>query len=111
MGTKANPGKFDCYAKAADDEPLFVLRAKDPTAKHLVCVWTSVQAGDAIGAIKAMLNALDASPANDERPLEYTSEKSMEASECARAMGEWEIARQIAAIEKRHGEERVNASS
>ena len=25
MGTKNNPGKFDCYANAKPDEPLFVL--------------------------------------------------------------------------------------
>ena len=36
MGTKANPGQFDCYAAAADDEPLFVLRANDPLAPSLL---------------------------------------------------------------------------
>ena len=39
MGTKAHPGVYDCYAKAADDEPLFVLRAKDPLAPQLVEAW------------------------------------------------------------------------
>lgn len=39
MGTKANPGKFDCYEAAADDEPLFVLRAKDATAPDLIRDW------------------------------------------------------------------------
>lgn len=36
MSTKLDPGQFDCYAKLADDEPYFVLRAKDPHAPVLV---------------------------------------------------------------------------
>lgn len=29
MGTKNNPGAFDCYANAEPDEPMFVLLARD----------------------------------------------------------------------------------
>lgn len=39
MGTKRNPGKYDCYAKAEPDEPIFVLRASDPLAADLVRTW------------------------------------------------------------------------
>ena len=39
MGTKQKPGAFDCYGKAADDEPLFVLRAKDPAAPAAIQAW------------------------------------------------------------------------
>lgn len=39
MGTKANPGKYDCYDKAGPDEPLFVLRANDPMAPMVVKFW------------------------------------------------------------------------
>ena len=39
MGTKNAPGQFDCYAKAAPDEPLFVLLARDPLAPTLVEQW------------------------------------------------------------------------
>lgn len=39
MSTKQNPGPFDCYAKLKDDEPYFVLRAKDPDAPALVEAW------------------------------------------------------------------------
>ena len=42
MGTKANPGVYDGYAKAADDEPIFVLRANDPLAAQLVEVWADL---------------------------------------------------------------------
>ncbi|HAW11807.1 MAG TPA: aspartate decarboxylase, partial [Chloroflexi bacterium] len=30
MGTKNNPGKFDCYDDAHPDEPMFVLLGRDP---------------------------------------------------------------------------------
>lgn len=39
MGTKARPGKFDCYEKAEADEPLFVLLARDPDAPALIRQW------------------------------------------------------------------------
>jgi hypothetical protein len=43
MGTKSNPGPFDCYAKAEPDEPMFVLLARDPlgwkTAKKSSKPW------------------------------------------------------------------------
>jgi hypothetical protein len=44
MGTKNNPGKFDCYANAAPDEPMFVLLARDPLAPILVELWASLRA-------------------------------------------------------------------
>lgn len=39
MGTKQNPGDYDCYAKAEFDEPMFVLLARDPRAPGLVEAW------------------------------------------------------------------------
>ena len=39
MGTKVNPGQFDCHARAEFDEPIFVLRANDVTAPALVELW------------------------------------------------------------------------
>jgi len=41
MSTKREPGQFDCFAKLADDEPYFVLRAKDPSAPALVELWAA----------------------------------------------------------------------
>lgn len=46
MGTKNNPGKFDCYANAKPDEPLFVLLARDPLAPFLVSMWAAIRMGD-----------------------------------------------------------------
>lgn len=39
MATKKNPGKFDCYQKAKDDEPMFTLLARDPQFQKLVEQW------------------------------------------------------------------------
>lgn len=41
MGTKKNPGKFDCLAKIGDDEPFFVLRAQDMSAPGLIDAWVT----------------------------------------------------------------------
>lgn len=39
MGTKNNPGTFDCYANAKPDEPMFVLLARDKKAPEIVRAW------------------------------------------------------------------------
>lgn len=39
MGTKTNPGTYDCYANALPDEPMFVLLARDDRAPALVEAW------------------------------------------------------------------------
>lgn len=39
MGTKENPGKFDCYDKALPDEPVFILLGRDPDFYRLVKEW------------------------------------------------------------------------
>lgn len=43
MATKANPGKFDCYANAQPDEPMFVLLARDESAPILVEEWAKAR--------------------------------------------------------------------
>lgn len=39
MGTKNDPGQFDCYANAEPDEPMFVLLGRDRHAPALVWLW------------------------------------------------------------------------
>jgi len=46
MGTKNNPGNYDCYAKADPDEPIFTLRGKDVSAPYLVRMWAAVREGN-----------------------------------------------------------------
>ena len=67
LGTKNDPGKFDCYHKAAPDEPMFVLLARDPLAAPLVRIW-----------------AARAAPNTD-------PEKIAEAKMCAAAMDQWRL--------------------
>lgn len=47
MGTKNNPGAFDCYANAEPDEPMFVLLARDRHAAALVNLWAAMRRIDA----------------------------------------------------------------
>lgn len=79
MGTKNNPGNFDCYDKADADEPMFVLLARDPKAAKLVRTWaysridTLLEGSKQIGDLHRDLN------------------KVKEALACADAMDAWLI--------------------
>ena len=46
MGTKNNPGAFDCYANAHPDEPMFVLLGRDKHAPTLVWLWATMREFD-----------------------------------------------------------------
>lgn len=46
MGTKNDPGAFDCYANAHPDEPMFVLLGRDKHAPLLVRLWVEMRAID-----------------------------------------------------------------
>lgn len=76
MGTKNNPGKFDCYANALPDEPMFVLLGRDPSAPELIEGW----AGQRIYDI-----AVGRRPPSDMAMVE-------EAQDCAKAMRSWRAA-------------------
>lgn len=52
MGTKLNPGRFDCYANALPDEPMFVLLARDPLAPQVVDAWASAARFTGVSAEK-----------------------------------------------------------
>jgi hypothetical protein len=52
MGTKNNPGDYDCYEKAHPDEPMFVLLARDPLAPQLVRQWAARAHGAGVMRIK-----------------------------------------------------------
>ena len=43
MGTKNNPGQFDCYEHADPDEPMFVLLARDRCAPEVVRTWATMR--------------------------------------------------------------------
>ena len=80
MGTKSNPGDFDCYEAAEPDEPMFILLARDDSAPDLVLAWAErrereVRTGEC--------------PKGDLK-------KVAEARACAQAMREWQINRPAA---------------
>lgn len=52
MGTKNNPGKFDCYAAAEPDEPMFALLGRDKHAPTLVWLWSVLRELDGEDAAK-----------------------------------------------------------
>lgn len=43
MGTKNNPGRWDCYANADPDEPMFILLGRDRHAPRLVRAWADMR--------------------------------------------------------------------
>ena len=69
MGTKNNPGAFDCYANADPDEPMFVLLGRDKMAPPLVEQWALAR------------------EESGEDPA-----KVAEARDCAQAMRDWQAA-------------------
>jgi hypothetical protein len=52
MGTKNNPGAFDCYANAHPDEPMFVLLGRDKRAPTVVWLWATLRELDGEDAAK-----------------------------------------------------------
>ncbi len=89
MGTKNNPGKFDCYANAEPDEPMFIFLARDPAAPFLVEIWEAVRRGNYTDANDALHKAMDAMRQSGKLLLSPDSEKRGEAIECSRAMQRW----------------------
>ena len=75
MGTKNNPGPFNCYDSAHPDEPIFVLKASDPVAAIMVRFWAGVRRLISY----ALLNH------------DWSKEQSRlnEAEQCAKTMDEW----------------------
>ena len=94
MGTKNNPGKFDCYKNAEPDEPMFVLLGRDRLAAHLVSIWSKVRMGDWEAASEVFAHMVR------EHGLDYCIspdvDKADEAMDCAMAMFKFREARKAA---------------
>ena len=87
MGTKNNPGKFDCYEAAHPDEPMFVLLGRDPLAAHLVSIWAKVRMGDWEAAHDVFEHMIKRRGAR--YGVAPDVEKAAEAIECSSAMLAW----------------------
>lgn len=85
MGTKNNPGSFDCYEAAEPDEPMFVLLARDPLAAHLVAIWSHIREGKsekAHSVFAALLTNADVQTFK----MAPDNPKALEAMQCAMQM-------------------------
>jgi hypothetical protein len=62
MGTKNNPGAFDCYANAHPDEPMFILLGRDKFAASLVEMWAAARetAGEDPAKVQEACDCADA---------------------------------------------------
>ena len=87
MGTKNNPGKFDCYDAAEPDEPMFTLLARDRLAAHLVSIWAKLRYGDGEAA-QAVFDDLMLKHAMH-YAIAPDIPKAQEATECAINMFAW----------------------
>jgi hypothetical protein len=85
MGTKNDPGKFDCYAALDPNEPHFVLRSTDKLAPGLVRVWTALRENNPIGALDEFTTLVKTAEWY-ENP---NRDKLGEALNCAAAMEDW----------------------
>lgn len=89
MGTKNNPGQFDCYAKAGPDEEMFTLLSRDPQGSDFVSLWAALRAKDVIGAraiFERMVRRAQDRHATPRKPGD--ADKICEAVNCAVAMKE-----------------------
>jgi hypothetical protein len=87
MGTKNNPGIFDCYDAAGPDEPMFVLLARDRLAAHLVSIWSKLRMGDAEAAHVVFQNLMQKHAAH--YCISPDIDKAGEAMDCSNAMFDW----------------------
>lgn len=92
MGTKNNPGKFDCYENAEPDEPMFVLLGRDRLAAHLVSIWSKVRMGDMEAASAVFLDLLAKHAVA--YGMEPDVDKASEAMDCSLTMFKFREARE-----------------
>lgn len=87
MSTRENPGAFDCYHKAAPDEPMFTFLARDPIGGELVMLWAFLRDKEfghaAMQLGHLVYRARKLPPA---RP-----EKIESAIDCAKEMFDWRV--------------------
>lgn len=87
MGTKLNPGQFDCYAKAEPNEPYFTLVGRDPLAGPLVELWAHLRARDFYQA--ALVFGYLVAMAAKVEPKPNAAAKIEEAKRCAMSLRDW----------------------
>ena len=78
MTTKANPGNYDCYKEAGDDEPIFILKSTDISAPDTVRFWAEQYMTRKVG-VDGQANQM----------CEASRAKYIDAMKCAQEMEQW----------------------
>lgn len=86
-GSKANPSEFDVMPRLAEDEPYFVIRAKDPLSSALVELHAYIGAGQAGAAHNKLAEIMALTSARAPRPA--SSPKYRETFAISLAMEQW----------------------
>lgn len=81
MGSKLQPGAFDCYTAALPDEPMFILLARDRSAPAMLRKWSDTRRTQ----VRAKFEAGEIS----EDRLREDLQKCTEADGCADDMAMW----------------------
>lgn len=89
MGTKNNPGRFDCFAAAEPDEPLFGLLARDALAAHMVSIWSKLRMGDHEAARVVFNHLLEQATQAGYPRAGDDVDKAIEAMDCSMSMFTW----------------------
>jgi hypothetical protein len=90
LGSKANPSKYDCLPDLAEDEPYFVIRAKDPLSNALVELHAYIGAGQAGAAHNKLAEIMEMTREKAPRPSD--SPKYRETFAISSAMERWRAA-------------------
>ena len=87
LGSKANPSKYDCYNDLAEDEPYFVIRARDPLATALLELHAYIGAGQSGAAHNKLAEIMNLTQMKAPRPSD--SPKYRETFAISSAMEKW----------------------
>lgn len=87
MGTKNNPGKFDCHEAAEPDEPRFTVIGRDQLAPFLVLMWAHMRNEDPIAVYNTCNRMIQTHMTTYDSTQER--EKVEEALDCSNAMTRW----------------------
>jgi hypothetical protein len=68
MARKSIERESGCWAKAAEDEPIFVLRAQDALAPAVVRAWAALAEATGACCVRKIQEALDLADAMEEWP-------------------------------------------
>ena len=82
MGTRNNPGAYDCYSAADPDEPMFILLGRDPLAPFLVGWWVGLKsAHDPNASEEKLKEAMETANAMDAWLLKLGKEEKLKLRE------------------------------